>query len=100
MLLPVVLWLGERLSPRPKAIPGRDPERLREVGAAELRLSAAEWELGGGMLSLLPEKVFDKDDGKRENRLDGFAPPDWSVFFRLKPKEVRRDDSCDGRGAS
>jgi hypothetical protein len=52
------------------------------------------------MLSRLLEKVFDKDDGISEKRRVDFVPPDWSVFLRLKPKEVLREDSCDCRGAS
>lgn len=51
------------------------------------------------MLSLCEEKVFEREDGRREKRRDLFVSPELLVFLREKPKEVRRLESVLCRGA-
>jgi hypothetical protein len=57
-------------------------------------------ELEAGTLSLWPEKVFDNDEGRRENLLVDLPPAALSLFFRLKPNDVRLEESIDFRGPS
>lgn len=68
--------------------PGRELARGREL---EPLRSCDDW---AGRLSRLDEKVLDSDDGMMEKRREdlGFSPL-LALFFREKPKEVRRLDS-------
>lgn len=74
-------------------MPGRDPARGR---ALEVRRSICDV---AGMLSRWEENVFDSDEGRSENLRDGLPSPEWLVFLREKPNDVRRLESVLCRGA-
>ena len=53
------------------------------------------------MLSRWEEKVFERDEGRRENRREDFpVSPELLVFLLEKPKDVRRLDSVLCLGAA
>lgn len=90
MVLPV-LWLGEGLSPRPKAIWGRDDARCRPAAPIERRSAAPDDSL------FPPVKLFmENEAGSKENLRDDLLPEGApSLALRLKLNEGRREDSVD-----
>jgi hypothetical protein len=86
--VPVVLWLGDLESPRPKANP---PFELARGRALESRRSL--YVDLAGKLSRPEPNVLERPDGRREKRREGFPPasPELLVFLREKPNERRLD---------
>jgi hypothetical protein len=88
-MLPVVLWLGERESPRPNAIAGLELARGRALDPLR--------SVGEDLAAMLSrcEKVLESEDGRREKRRDGLLVSlELFVFLRVNPKE-RRPESLD-----
>ena len=96
MLLPVVLWLAERLWAGANAIAGWRYEfwPLLLGGGCADDLRGSPWDDPGG--SLEPPNL--NDAGISEKRRDERWPLLLSVFFRENPNDVRREDSVDWRG--